>query len=124
MAQAKRRFTTIYLTSKIKLTPFQGGWGNVVDEQTKLVIMQRLANASEHLIAAKRLTLEDASCIGVIRQIQMVQAALNKVCVMMLAAQLDRCIFAAVQGEDISERERVLGEVTSIFEVSKLIQLN
>ena len=90
-----------------------------MDKQTKAIITQRLAGASGHLCGVKRMAHEDASCIDVIRQLQAVQAALNKDSVMMLEAHLDTCILAAIQGEDISERERVLDEVANIFEMSK-----
>jgi DNA-binding FrmR family transcriptional regulator len=89
-----------------------------VDERTKAVIAQRLASASGHLGGVERMAREDASCIDVIGQIQAVQAALNKVSIMMLEAHLGTCILAAVQGEDIAERERLLDDVASIFEIS------
>ena len=62
---------------------------------------------------------DGAYCIDVMRQIQAVQAALNKVSVLMLETHLNTCILAAVQGQDIAERERMLDEVVSIFEMSK-----
>lgn len=89
-----------------------------MDERTKAVIAQRLASASGHLGGVERMAREDASCIDVIGQIQAVQAALNKVSIMMLEAHLGTCILAAVQGEDIAERERLLDDVASIFEIS------
>jgi CsoR family transcriptional regulator, copper-sensing transcriptional repressor len=90
-----------------------------MDERMKPIIAQRLASASGHLCGVERMAREDASCIEVIRQLQAVQAALNKLSVLMLEAHLDACILAAVQGEDIAERERVLGELASIFEMSE-----
>lgn len=90
-----------------------------MDERTKAIIAQRLASASGHLHGVERMAREDACCIDVIRQIQAVQAALNKISVMMLETHLDTCILAAVQGEDIAERERMLDEVASIFAMSK-----
>jgi DNA-binding FrmR family transcriptional regulator len=90
-----------------------------VDERTKIIIAQRLASASGHLSGVERMACEDAHCIDVIRQIQAVQAALNKVAVMMLESHLDTCLVAVVQGKDIAKRERMLSEVASIFEMSK-----
>ena len=90
-----------------------------MDERTKAIIARRLASASGHLGGVERMVRDDASCIDLIRQVHAVQAALNKVSVMMLEAHLNNCILAAVQGEDIVERERVLGDVASIFEMSK-----
>lgn len=90
-----------------------------MDERTKAIIAQRLASASGHLYGVKRMACEDAYCIDVIRQIQAVQAALNKVSVILLETHLETCISEVVQGEDIAERERMLGEVATIFEMSK-----
>lgn len=102
------------------IDPHPGGDGIVkVDERTKAVVAQRLASASGHLNGVERMACEDAYCLDVIRQIQAVQAALHKVSVMMLEAHLGACILAAIQDEDIAERERVLGEVASIFEMSR-----
>ena len=86
-----------------------------MDERTKTIITQRLASASGHLGGVGRMVRDDASCIDLIRQVHAVQAALNKVSVMMLEAHLNNCILAAVQGEDIVKRERVLGDVARIF---------
>ena len=90
-----------------------------MDERTKAIIAQRLASASGHLNGVERMARDGAYCIDVMRQIQAVQAALNKVSVLMLETHLNNCILAAVQGEDIAERERMLDEVVSIFEMSK-----
>jgi DNA-binding FrmR family transcriptional regulator len=95
------------------------GLGIDVDERTKAIIAQRLASASGHLSGVERMAREDTSCIDVIRQIQAVQAALNKVSVMMLEAHLDTCLSTVVQGDDIAEREHMLGEVARVFEMSK-----
>ena len=61
---------------------------------------------------------DDTYCIDVIRQIQAVQAALNKVSTLILDNHLHTCVTTAVQGEDPEERERVLQEITSVFEVT------
>jgi DNA-binding FrmR family transcriptional regulator len=61
---------------------------------------------------------EDTYCIDVIKQIEAVQAALNKVRTMMLDNHLRTCITTAIRGDDQEERERMLEEVTSVFEVS------
>jgi DNA-binding FrmR family transcriptional regulator len=61
---------------------------------------------------------EDAYCIDVIRQIQAIEGALNKVSAGILEDHLNSCVITAVQGEDQSERERVLKEITEVFEMS------
>ena len=61
---------------------------------------------------------DGAYCIDVIRQIQAVQAALNKVSTQILDQHLNSCLLTAVRGEDPEERERVLKEITSVFEAA------
>lgn len=56
--------------------------------------------------------------MDLIRQLYAVQAALNKVSILLLEAHLDTCLMTVFEGEDIAERERVLGEIAGIFEVS------
>ena len=64
---------------------------------------------------------EKAYCIDVIRQIQAVQAALNKVSSQILDEHLNTCLITAVRGEDPVERERVLHEITEVFEMTTKI---
>lgn len=61
---------------------------------------------------------EDAYCIDVIRQIQAVQAALNKVSALILEEHLNSCVITAVRGEDPTERERVLQEIADVYEAA------
>jgi CsoR family transcriptional regulator, copper-sensing transcriptional repressor len=90
----------------------------MMDDTTKTAVTRRLASAAGHLKGIERMVAEDTYCIDVIRQIQAVQAALNKVSTLMLDNHLRTCITTAIQGDDVSEREKMLEEVTSVFEVS------
>ena len=64
---------------------------------------------------------EGRYCIDIIRQIQAVQAALNKVSSLILENHLNSCLITAVRGEDVAERERVLKEIADVFEASKKV---
>ncbi len=79
---------------------------------------RRLKNVEGHIRGIERMMEEDAYCIDVIQQIQAVQAALNKVSAMILEEHLNSCVITAVRGENPDERERVLKEITSVFEAS------
>ena len=81
-------------------------------------ILQRLKTVEGHLRGIIRMVEEDAYCIDVIRQIQAVEAALNKVSSVILEEHLNSCVITAIQGEDASERERVLGEIKEVFETA------
>jgi DNA-binding FrmR family transcriptional regulator len=58
---------------------------------------------------------DGAYCIDVIRQIQAVEAALKKLSLAILNDHLHSCLITAVQGEDATERERVLREVAEVY---------
>lgn len=78
----------------------------------------RLKTIEGHLRGVIRMVEEDAYCIDVIRQIQAVEGALNKVSTRILEDHLNSCVITAIQGDDQSERERVLKEITEVFDMS------
>ena len=80
--------------------------------------LRRLKTIEGHLRGVIRMVEEDAYCIDVIRQIQAVEGALNKASAQILEEHLNSCVITAVQGDDQSERERVLKEITEVFEMS------
>jgi DNA-binding FrmR family transcriptional regulator len=80
--------------------------------------IQRLKIAEGHLRGVQRMLEEGAHCIDIIRQIQAVQASLNKVSIQLLDHHLNSCVITAIRGEDPDERERVLKEISSVFEAS------
>ena len=80
--------------------------------------LKRLKTVEGHLRGVIRMVEEDAYCIDVIRQIQAVEAALNKVSVGILESHLNSCVTTAIQGDDPTERERVLKEITEVFAMS------
>ena len=79
---------------------------------------RRLKTVEGHLRGIIRMVEEDAYCIDVIRQIQAVEAALNKISSKILEDHLNSCVITAIQGSDRKERERVLKEITEVFEMS------
>lgn len=90
-----------------------------MDESTRKTVTRRLASASGHLKGIERMVGEDIYCIDVIKQVQAVQAALDKVTSIVLEDHLRNCVSTAIKGDDPEERERMLQEVTSVFEMTK-----
>jgi DNA-binding FrmR family transcriptional regulator len=80
--------------------------------------IRRLKTAEGHLRGIQRMLNEDIYCIDIIRQIQAVQAALNKVSTVILDQHLNSCVITAIRGENLNERERVLKEISEVFEMS------
>ena len=83
-----------------------------------LQTLGRLKTIEGHIRGIERMVDEGAYCIDVIRQIQAVQAALNKVSTSILEGHLNSCLITAVRGEDPQERERVLKEISEVFEMA------
>jgi CsoR family transcriptional regulator, copper-sensing transcriptional repressor len=80
--------------------------------------LRRLKTVEGHLRGIQRMVEEEAYCVDVIRQIQAVQAALNKVSTQILEEHLNSCVTTAIRGEDADERERVLKEISGVFEAA------
>ncbi len=114
----------VYIWSIIP-TPPGGGkdfeerriWKEEVNMENENAI-RRLKTVEGHLRGVIRMVEEDAYCIDVIRQIQAIEAALNKVSSRILEDHLNSCVITAIQGNDKKERERVLKEITEVFEMS------
>lgn len=83
--------------------------------------LRRLKTVEGHLRGVIRMVEEEAYCIDVIRQIQAVEAALNKVSTQILENHLDSCVTTAIQGPNPKERERVLKEIAEVFAMSSKV---
>lgn len=92
-----------------------------MDSQTKKDVKTRLATVEGHVRGIERMVDQDAYCVDIIKQILAVQRALDKVNSIVLDGHLRTCVTTAIRGEDPAERERVLSELTSVFETSKKI---
>jgi CsoR family transcriptional regulator, copper-sensing transcriptional repressor len=83
--------------------------------------LHRLKIIEGHLGGVIRMVEQDAYCIDVIRQIQAVESALNKVSSQILDSHLNSCVITAIRGKDPKERERVLKEITDVFDQANRI---
>ncbi len=84
-------------------------------------VIRRLKTAEGHLRGIQRMLEDGVYCIDVIRQIQAVQSALNKVSAEILDHHLNSCLITAVRGDDPAERERVLKEIIDVFEAANKV---
>jgi len=89
--------------------------------QNKKDAILRLKTIEGHLRGIQRMLDEDAYCIDVIRQIQAVQSALNKVSTQILDNHLNSCLVTAMDSGDPQERRRVLDEITEVFETASKV---
>jgi DNA-binding FrmR family transcriptional regulator len=97
--------------------------GGVVGESAmeKDDVLRRLKNVEGHVRGVARMVENDAYCIDLIRQIQAVQAALNKVSSKILNDHLNSCLVTAIRGNDPVERERVLKEIAEVYEMASKV---
>ena len=92
-----------------------------MNSEHQTTVVKRLKSIAGHVAGIERMVNEDAYCIDVIKQIQAVQAALNKVNDLILENHLNTCVIEAVRGDNQQERERVLGEIVDVFEMAQKI---
>lgn len=85
---------------------------------SKTAALRRMKSISGHIHGIERMLEDEAYCIDVIRQIQAVQAALNKVSTLILDEHLRSCVVTAVNSDNPKERERVLSEIADVFEMA------
>jgi DNA-binding FrmR family transcriptional regulator len=85
------------------------------------MVVKRLKSIAGHVNGIERMVTEDAYCIDVIKQVQAVQAALNKVNDLILENHLNTCVIEAVRGDNKKDRERVIGEIVDVFEMAQKI---
>jgi DNA-binding FrmR family transcriptional regulator len=83
--------------------------------------LKRLKNIEGHLRGVMRMVEQDEYCIDIIRQIQAVEAALDKVTGRILENHLNSCVITAIQGENAEERQRVLKEITEVFDMANKV---
>lgn len=83
--------------------------------------VKRLKSIEGHVRGVERMVEDNSYCIDIIRQVQAVQAALNKLSIGILDDHLHSCLTTAVQGSDPGERERVLSEIAEVYEAASRV---
>jgi CsoR family transcriptional regulator, copper-sensing transcriptional repressor len=79
-------------------------------------IIRRLKTTEGHMRGIQRMVEEGSYCIDIIRQIQAVQSALQHISTHILDQHLNSCLTTAIRGDDPAERERMLAEITGLFD--------
>jgi DNA-binding FrmR family transcriptional regulator len=87
-----------------------------MEDATKKKTIRRLQIIEGHVRAVQRMVENDDYCIDVIQQINAVQSALSKVSQVVLEQHLSHCVTEAVRGGDANRREKVLAEISDLFE--------
>jgi CsoR family transcriptional regulator, copper-sensing transcriptional repressor len=100
--------------------PSSHGHAGAAQEQDarSVEILRRLKSVEGHVRGIERMVEEDAYCMDVVNQVLAVQRALKKVSALVLDRHLHTCATSAIRGEDVAERERILGEILDLFEAT------
>ena len=89
-----------------------------MSDEHKKAIVNRLKSVEGHVRGIRRMVEQDAYCIDVMNQNLAVQRALEKVNGLILEEHLQTCVTTAIQGDDLTERERVIAEIMAVFEAT------
>ncbi|GMR10799.1 MAG: metal-sensitive transcriptional regulator [Anaerolineae bacterium] len=91
------------------------------DQDTKQEAHGRLLSIAGHVNGIVRMLEEDEYCIDIIHQVQAVQAALDKVNVLLLDDYMKHCVSDAIQSQGALGQDRVLNELHAVFAVRSKI---
>jgi CsoR family transcriptional regulator, copper-sensing transcriptional repressor len=86
--------------------------------ENKREVVNRLRSIQGHLKGIERMVEEDQYCIDILKQTDAVAKALDRVNALLLGNHLETCVTTAIQGDDPTERERVIGELMQVFQHS------
>jgi DNA-binding FrmR family transcriptional regulator len=75
----------------------------------------RLKSIEGHIRGIQRMVSEDAYCIDIMKQVKAVKQALERVSLITLETHLETCVTDGLRSDDVTERERVIGEIVEVF---------
>ena len=87
-------------------------------DEYKQDMINRLKSIEGHVRGIQRMLEEDVYCIDIMNQNLAVQRALEKVNSLILERHLQTCVTTAIQGDDATERQRVIAEIMNVFEAT------
>ena len=86
-------------------------------EQRKKVV-GRLKIIEGHIRGIERMVEDDVYCIDIMKQTLAVQKALDKVNSLIMHNHLNECVTNVIKGNDVRQRQQVIGEIVDVFEMS------
>jgi DNA-binding FrmR family transcriptional regulator len=89
-----------------------------VADETTTKVLNRLKSIEGHVRGIRRMIDNGEYCVDIVNQIMAVQRALHKVNGLVLDRHMHTCVTKAIRGDDLSERERVIGEILDVFEAT------
>ncbi len=84
-------------------------------------VLKRLKSIEGHIRGIERMVEADAYCIDVLKQTHAVQKAIDRVNALIMQNHLQECVTTVIRGRDAKERQKVIGEIVDVFEMSSKI---
>ena len=89
-----------------------------MESEQRAEVVNRLKSIEGHIRGIERMVEEDAYCIDVVKQVMAVQKAIDKVNSLLMQNHLNHCVITAIRGNDARKRQKVIGEIVDVFEMS------
>lgn len=89
-----------------------------MENEATTQVLKRLKSIEGHVRGIQRMVESGEYCIDILNQILAVQRALSKVNGLVLDRHLHTCVTQAIRGDEIADRERVIGEILNVFEAT------
>lgn len=89
-----------------------------MESEQQAEVVNRLKSIEGHIRGIERMVEEDAYCIDVVKQVMAVQKAIDKVNSLLMQNHLNHCVITAIRGNDARKRQKVIGEIVDVFEMS------
>jgi len=92
-----------------------------MDAKTRDQVIRRLRSIQGHVKGIEKMVQDDQYCVDVMRQVIATQAAMVKLNELILESHLNSCVIEAVRGNNPQAREKVLQEISDVFEMSRKV---
>jgi len=92
-----------------------------MDAKTRDQVIRRLRSIQGHVRGIEKMVQDDQYCVDVMRQVIATQAAMAKLNELILESHLNSCVIEAVRGNNPQAREKVLQEISDVFEMSRKV---
>ncbi len=92
-----------------------------MEAKTRDQVIRRLRSIQGHVKGIERMVQDDQYCVDVMRQVIATQAAMAKLNELILESHLNSCVIEAVRGNNPQAREKVLQEISDVFEMSRKV---
>jgi len=92
-----------------------------MESEHRQKVLSRLKSIEGHIRGIERMVEEDVYCIDVVKQTLAVQKAIDKVNSLIMQNHLQECVTTAIQSNDAKKRQKVIGEIVEVFEMSNKV---